>query len=69
MEWKDLSAFLRYSNISSADFDVVRKRYIDYYEDKIARTHPCLVTFGALSQEEIDKDRVIVEKFVKDYKG
>jgi len=104
VEWKDLSAFLRYSNISSADFDAVRKRYIDYYEDKIsrermidiltelehirwcryhylnnwvlgetkdkiARTHPCLVPFGALSQEEIDKDRVIVEKFVQEYKG
>lgn len=104
VEWKDLSAFLRYSNISSADFDTVRKRYIDYYEDrisyermidiltelehirwcryhyinnwvlgktkdKIARTHPCLVPFEALSQEEIDKDRVIVEKFVKEYKG
>ena len=102
VEWEDLSAFLRYSNISSADFNEVRRRYIDYYadvftrdelvdiltelehirwcryhymnnwvlgkeKDKIQRTHPCLVPFEELSQEEIDKDKVIVEQFVNEY--
>lgn len=100
--WEDLSAFLRYSNISSADFKAVRKRYIDYYKDTLSgeqiidnltelehirwcryhymnnwvlgeeknnvlRTHPCLIPFKELSQEEIDKDKVIVEKFYKEY--
>ena len=104
IEWKDLSAFLRYSNISSADFDAVRKRYIEYYADKIShekmvdiltelehirwcryhylnnwvlgdtkdqskRTHPCLIPFSELSMEEIEKDKVIVEKFIKDNEG
>lgn len=35
--WEDLSAFLRYSNISSADFNEVRRRYIDYYGDTMPR--------------------------------
>ncbi len=100
--WEDLSAFLRYSNISSADFNEVRRRYIDYYgdkmskdklvailtelehirwcryhymnnwvlgdeKDKMLRTHPCLIPFKDLSQEEIDKDRVIVEQFIEEY--
>jgi len=102
VEWEDLSAFLRYSNISSADFNNVRRRYIDYYGDKISReklvailtelehirwcryhymnnwvlgeeknkvlrTHPCLIPFEELTQEEIDKDQVIVEQFINDY--
>ncbi|MBO5087871.1 MAG: hypothetical protein J6C01_04285 [Lachnospiraceae bacterium] len=37
VEWEDLSAFLRYSNISSADFNEVRRRYIDYYGDVLSR--------------------------------
>lgn len=102
VEWKDLSAFLRYSNISSADFNEVRRIYIDYnkatlsYErmvdiltelehirwcryhfmnnwilgpekNKVLRTHPCLIPFNELSEEEKKKDRVIVEQFVEDY--
>lgn len=101
-EWQDLSAFLRYSNISSADFNEVRRRYIDYYgdtlphdklvavltelehirwcryhymnnwvlgeeKDKVLRTHPCLIPFDELTQEEIDKDQVIVEQFINEY--
>lgn len=104
IEWKDLSAFLRYSNISSADFNEVRRRYIDYYsdtlsdqelvailtelehirwcryhymnnwvlgeeKDKILRTHPCLIPFDELTQEEIDKDQVIVEQFIREYRA
>lgn len=103
VEWEDLSAFLRYSNISSADFNEVRRRYIDYYgdrisheqlvailtelehirwcryhymnnwvlgeeKDKVHRTHPCLIPFEELSQEEIDKDQLIVEQFIEDYR-
>ena len=103
IEWQDLSAFLRYSNISSADFNEVRRRYIDYYGDtlshnelvailtelehirwcryhymnnwvlgeeknKMLRTHPCLVPFDELTQEEIDKDQVIVEQFIEEYR-
>lgn len=102
--WEDLSAFLRYSNISSADFNEVRRRYIDYYKDKLSheqmvavltelehirwcryhymnnwilgpekdkvlRTHPCLIPFAELSQEEKDKDQVIVEQFIAEYQG
>lgn len=104
VEWKDLSAFLRYSNISSADFNAVRRRYIDYYiekisseemveiltelehirwcryhylnnwvlgevKDKVKRTHPCLIPFEELSQEEKEKDKVIVEKFISEYQN
>lgn len=103
IEWQDLSAFLRYSNISSADFNEVRRRYIDYYgdtlphdrlvailtelehirwcryhymnnwvlgeeKDKVLRTHPCLIPFDELTQEEIDKDQVIVEQFIEEYR-
>lgn len=102
VEWRDLSAFLRYSNISSADFNEVRRRYLDYYGDKMEHdklvavltelehirwcryhymnnwvlgkekdkqlhTHPCLIPFEELSQEEKDKDQVIVEEFIQMY--